>query len=174
MTDVYVGEPNPIVSKGVARFNTPLRMFRDNRPVAILPDSMVRKDRTCLGTSGYINEDYLYPFMLFGDIGCGTGALVFDESVELPENLPEIIREVLNEVYFEVTQEKDLNVDLTVYKGDKTGIDTAFYEKLMELRDKGCDDTYLMNFLLTMKDPRIATMADEPDSGDDGISLYSP
>lgn len=162
MTDIYRAEPNPVVTEGIAEFSTPKRMFRGYRPIVILPDSAVRQDKTCLGTVGYINEDYLYPFMLFGDIGCGVGALVIDEDVELPENLPELIKEVMDEIYFEPTEEEDLGIDLSVYTGDFDEIETTIAQKVFELRDSGDDDLYLITSVIG---------GSEPDSGIDTMSL---
>lgn len=168
---ITLAQPNPIISQNIAEFSTPKRMFREDKPIVVLPDSALRQDKTCLGTVGYVNEDYLYPFQLFGDMGCGVAALIIDEDVELPDNLPELIKQVMDELYFEPTEESDLGIDLSVYTGDFDEIESTIAEKVFALRDSGDDDVYLTSSVIggseAILDPGIATMSlsESPEAG---------
>ena len=159
---VRVIQPNPIVTQGIAEFCTPQNMFRENRSIVILPDSMVRQDKTCLGTVGFINEDFIYPYILFGDIGCGVGALIIDEDVELPDNVEEIISQVLKEPYFEPTEQDDLGIDTSVYTGNADEIELALAQQVNALQRAGSNDVYLTSSLIggkPLKASRVALSA---------------
>lgn len=158
---IYRTEPNPIITKGIAEFNTPVRMFKDNRPIVILPDSMLMKSKACLGTVGYINEDYLYPFQLFGDIGCGTLALIIDEDVELPDNLAEIVAEIRSELYVELEEENILGIDFNQYTGDIDNANNILNQKIYELWENGDDDKYITDSIIIGTNPVQAVDSDE-------------
>ena len=146
-------QPNPILTQNIAEFQTPKRMFREDRKVVIMPDSCAQTTKICLGTVGFLNDSYLYPFLAAGDIGCGVGALLIPEDVELPENYLEIISQIIEEDYTEGDEEEQLGLSFDDYTTDPSKTYLTFCKLMTDLVNSGSNDIYLTSAIISPNFP---------------------
>ena len=164
-------EPNPIVTENIANFMCPKRMFRDDKPIVVLPNSRVDIARTCTGTVGYLNHECLYPLVLVGDCGCGVAALIIDEDAELPDNYQELITQALSEEYSEEDPEEGLGLSFEEYPGDEIDMYIKSCQLITEMVNSGDDDTYLTSSIISpnnVPEPfKTLVMSDRAEGGVD-------
>ena len=82
--------PNPTMRKFEAKRFSPLQMF-ENDTVAVMPYSYVTSNANITGLVGKLRSNYIYPYHVFFDIGCGQTVLEFED---LPDNVSEILKDI--------------------------------------------------------------------------------
>ena len=106
--------------------------------VFLSPLSWPNIDKLYIGMRAELNEEVMYPFRLFDDIGCGTIIGILPKDFNSDQDIDKIIDEVLEEEYRDPELDS-LLPDLNNYEGDLISTFVTLNEKI----DKDSNDPWL-------------------------------
>lgn len=116
--------------------------------VFLSPLSWPNIDKLHIGMRAELNEEVMYPFRLFDDIGCGTIVGILPEDFETDKDIDKIIDEVLEEEYRDPELDK-LLPDLSLYTGDLT---STMVEVNRKVKESNSNDPWLKEGIPLIKE----------------------